>query len=284
MTARRAAQYLLVLGILCISLYWYPTDWPAAPLIQDMYPNVATSLISIALTVLLIDRLYEQRDSQQLRKRLIWEMGSTDRASAGRAVKELTDQGWLGDGKLVGVDLSLANLERVVLASANLSKVNLASSNLKYADLKLANLQEAILDDCTAEKANFKGAVLKGSSLRRAKLSEATMDDTDITSSTDMLGASLIRTSLRSARLTNARLEECDMLECDLSNADLSEALLLRANMDSSVLDGANLERADLEDLQNWESIKSIKRARVSGLRNAPNGFRDWALQNGAIE
>src|SRR6266508_297747 len=115
MTARVAARWLLLVGMVGLGLYWYPSSWPVSTFVHDIYANAATSLLSISLTVLLIDRLYEQRDRAQLKKRLIWEMGSQDQALAVRAVKELRDAGWLTDGSLEGVDLTLANLAQAQL-------------------------------------------------------------------------------------------------------------------------------------------------------------------------
>src|SRR5688500_11883468 len=64
---------------------------------QDLYSNVGTDLLSIALTVLIIDKLVERRDTRQHRARLIREMGSRDNGTVQRAVDELRARGWLQD-------------------------------------------------------------------------------------------------------------------------------------------------------------------------------------------
>ena len=46
----------------------------------------------------------------------------------------------------------------------------------------------------------------------------------------------------------------------------------------------ADLSGADLEDIRNWREIESIKYANIFGIRNAPKGFRVWALERGAVE
>ena len=33
-----------------------------------------------------------------------------------------------------------------------------------------------------------------------------------------------------------------------------------------------------------WQRIAAIKSANIAGITNAPEGFREWALKNGAIE
>jgi uncharacterized protein YjbI with pentapeptide repeats len=273
---------MAVMGILCIAFYWYPASWPASSLVAALYANVATSILSIALTVLLIDRLYENRDAIQQKKRLIWEMGSSDQALAGRAVKELRDAGWLTDGSLQEADLSLANLESVDLSSAQLQRAKLSLCNLKRTNLSAAVLDGANLDECVAEGANLKAASLRGASLRRARLSAAVLDDADLTGNIDCIRGQLVRTSLRGAKLSEGRFEECDLTECDLSNADLGGATLRNAIIERASLEGANLERANLTGLLKWDSIKTITGAKVAGI-NAPEGFQEWAIQNGAV-
>jgi hypothetical protein len=56
-------------------------------------------------------------------------------------------------------------------------------------------------------------------------------------------------------------------------------ASLARAN-----LQGADLERTNLAEVRNWRSIAKIDGARILGIQNAPEGFREWALENGATE
>jgi len=48
------------------------------------------------------------------------------------------------------------------------------------------------------------------------------------------------------------------------------------------VLDDADLRSADLKDLQ-WQRLKSVARTNIAGIRNAPAGFSDWAMKNGAV-
>jgi hypothetical protein len=43
------------------------------------------------------------------------------------------------------------------------------------------------------------------------------------------------------------------------------------------------LRNANLEGIV-WQHIATIKSANIGGVKNAPDGFREWALKNGAIE
>jgi len=61
------------------------------------------------------------------------------------------------------------------------------------------------------------------------------------------------------------------------SNADLHGADLRAAN-----LDNADLRNVDLAGVQ-WKDIKSIEKANIHGVRNAPEGFTAWAIQHHAV-
>lgn len=52
----------------------------------------------------------------------------------------------------------------------------------------------------------------------------------------------------------------------------------------AAVLATADLTGADLKDLGRWEQIASIGYANLQDLRNAPPGFREWVLRQGAMD
>jgi Pentapeptide repeats (8 copies) len=284
MSARSIAKCILVAGIATLGFYWYPKAWPGDVFLNDFYDALSASLLAISITVLLIDGANEERDKRQLKKRLIWEMGSMDQAFAIRAVREIQDAGWLTDGSLRSANLTLANLQQAQLGNACLEGVVLASSNLKSAFLEEADLQNANLKDATAESLIARRAKIQGAVLQRTKLRDAVLEEINGGDRTDMMGASLIRANLRGAKLSGARLEGCDFIKADLTGSDLSGANLLRADMTEAILDRANLERADISELQGWESVTSIAGARILGVRNAPEGFRQWAVAHGALD
>nr|VFK05341.1 MAG: hypothetical protein BECKH772B_GA0070898_105711 [Candidatus Kentron sp. H]VFK05922.1 MAG: hypothetical protein BECKH772A_GA0070896_106001 [Candidatus Kentron sp. H]VFK09325.1 MAG: hypothetical protein BECKH772C_GA0070978_105971 [Candidatus Kentron sp. H] len=37
-------------------------------------------------------------------------------------------------------------------------------------------------------------------------------------------------------------------------------------------------------DIRNWQAIAFIRDANILGIEGAPEGFRAWALENGAVE
>jgi hypothetical protein len=48
-------------------------------------------------------------------------------------------------------------------------------------------------------------------------------------------------------------------------------------------LDDVKLERADLNNVIGWEGISSMKGAQIAGVKNVPDGFREFANQRGTM-
>jgi uncharacterized protein YjbI with pentapeptide repeats len=263
MTVEWLARSFGGVGIATAAFYWYPKSWPASSLVHDFYANVASSLISIALTVLLIDRLYERREAEYLKQQLIREMGSNDKGFALRAAKEISARGWLTDGSIRDSDLSQAALIGAVLDRAIFTGV--------------------IFDHAQLNGARLKGVRISGGSYRGTIFIDAVMDDAVVKDGADFIGAYFAGASLRHAELPGATLEETDLIRTDLTKANLAGARLRRADLAESVLDGANLERANLAGLLNWDKIKSMKGSRIAAIEDAPDGFRERALELGAI-
>ncbi len=77
---------------------------------------------------------------------------------------------------------------------------------------------------------------------------------------------------MREAHLHRANLADADLVFTNLENADLSEANLFRADLRESDLSGA-----DLAGIRNWRDIHNFFKASFDGVRNAPEGFLEWA-------
>jgi hypothetical protein len=126
-----------------------------------------------------------------------------------------------------------------------------------------AYLQGLKLEGAQARRASFEGADLRGSDFQRACLQDA-----------DLHFANLRGADLRNCLLAGSRLDDTDLTGADLTGVDLSGAML----------NGADLSQANLGNLKNWQAIKSIAKANIMGVRDAPAGFVEWARKNGAVE
>jgi hypothetical protein len=133
--------------------------------------NLYTSILSIAVTVFVIDflnrRRDERREMRQLQEQLVRDASSTSNEIAKNAMHQLKRRDWLrGEGGLLrGAILSGANLD-----AAALNGVNLAGAKMHFVSLKGAFLVGA----------NLAGADLHNSNLQGAHLRDARLDETTI--------------------------------------------------------------------------------------------------------
>jgi len=191
-------------------------------LFDDFYANVGTELLSIALTVLIIDALAERREEErrserdrekqrakqeQEKERLLRQLGSSINTQTQRAAEELRALGWLEDGTLMEVRLNGANLEGADLRHADLRVARLFRVNLKNAGLYRADLEKAQM-----RAANLQGARLGSANLRWANLAGANLEGAYL-SGARLQGANLLKANLKDTRgLSDSRLADCHCL------------------------------------------------------------------------
>nr|VFJ44645.1 MAG: Pentapeptide repeat-containing protein [Candidatus Kentron sp. FM]VFJ44998.1 MAG: Pentapeptide repeat-containing protein [Candidatus Kentron sp. FM]VFK06626.1 MAG: Pentapeptide repeat-containing protein [Candidatus Kentron sp. FM] len=147
-------------------------------------------------------------------------------------------------------------------------KGKLAEMKLQGIDLSKARLEEADLSEARLQRANLSGARLQRANLFRARL----------------VGANLSKAMFQKANLFGARLELANLSGAGLDKANLSEAKLEEADLSGAWLEGTNLFKAELGGIKNWRDIASIKGTNILEVKFAPEGFRAWALERGAVE
>jgi hypothetical protein len=147
---------------------------------------------------------------------------------------------------------------------------------------RIEALQELNADKVPLVGVDASAAFLQGIHLEHADLLRADL------SAADLRGSALNFAHLDYANLHSANFRGSNLERAVLSNANMSDADLVGTNLDGTKLDGVDLSSADLRnaDLQSiaWQQIAAIKSANIAGVKNAPAGFREWALKNGAIE
>lgn len=147
---------------------------------------------------------------------------------------------------------------------------------------RIEALQELNADKVPLVGVNVSSAFLQGVHLERADLLRADLSAADLRGS--VLGhADLTFADLQSANLRGSNLEDADLANANLTNSDLVGSDLARTKLDDAVLSSADLRNANLQGIA-WQHIAAITSANIAGVKNAPDGFRDWALKNGAIE
>ena len=147
---------------------------------------------------------------------------------------------------------------------------------------RIEALQELNADKVPLVGVDVSSAFLQGVRLVRANLVRADFRAADLRRS-DFHDSDLADSDLDSANLRGARLDGCNLTDAELREADLNGASLAGADLEGAALDDADLRHADLKGIA-WERLKSVKGANIAGVRNAPAGFAEWALKNGATD
>lgn len=125
----------------------YTAEWRSGWL-QNFSTEVFGAIITFAFFELVVggrkERQKEEQEIEDLKARLIREMGSQDNATALNALREIRERGWLrGDmGILQGGYLSLANLKGANLGRANLEGVDLGEAKLDNVCIANAKFDE----------------------------------------------------------------------------------------------------------------------------------------------
>ena len=181
-------------------------------------------------------------------------------SSGGRmdALQDLNSDGI----SLVGVDISKSYLPELNLENADLAGANLAEAQLNYASFVEADIRDANLAEAQLNSANLTRAFIVNANLAEAVLSNANLSEV----------------LLNSANLTGVRLINANLAGASLGRANLAGADLRYAN-----LAGADLKESNLKDIKGWRKIKSIEIANIYDVNNPPEGFIEWAIEQGAV-
>jgi len=147
---------------------------------------------------------------------------------------------------------------------------------------RIEALQELNADKIPLVGVDASSAFLQGIQLERASLLRANVSAADLRGSA-LRFADLTYADLHSSNLRNSNLERAIFSNANLSDADLFGSNLAGAKFDGADLTSADMRNADLESI-GWQQIAAVKSANIAGVKNAPAGFREWALKNGAIE
>jgi len=147
---------------------------------------------------------------------------------------------------------------------------------------RIEALQELNEDHVPLVGIDVSSAFLQGVRLRRANLLRSDFSSADVRNG-DLSDANLTLSNLDSINLRDADLDHARLVEADLKDSDLTGASLVGVDLSGATLDDADLRNTNLQDAK-WQQIRSIKGANLAGVKNAPVGFVNWALKNGAVD
>src|SRR5271166_3865926 len=146
---------------------------------------------------------------------------------------------------------------------------------------RIEALQELDRDGVPLVGVDVSGAFLQGIRLPGAHLLRADLNAVDARNS-DFQAADFTNANLHAGNFRESNLSGANFRDADLSEADFCSANLNGAVLDGAALDAADLGHADLGEVK-WQKMRSMKGANIRQVRNAPEGFIQWATQHGAV-
>jgi Pentapeptide repeats (8 copies) len=147
---------------------------------------------------------------------------------------------------------------------------------------RLEALQELNADGVPLVGVDVSGAYLQNIQLGKARLVRANFSAADARMG-KFRGADFSDANLRGANFRGGDFSSANLQRADMQDADLVGADLRGADLSGASLAGADLRDTDLANAR-WSGVANLKSADIAGIKNAPSGFRDWALQHGAVE
>ena len=217
--------------------------------LNGLIGNLVPEAIGIVFTVLILDRLNENRSKEALKHRLLNEVRSPSSATAVTALDWLRRETWIDDNTFKQKTMMNLNWERAYIGDLNLEEAVLARANFENViNIELLNDDTEVhflnLQKTDLTQANLANAILAEANLYNAVLAEANLYKANL------YKANLVDASLKQANLTNAVLAEANLTQASLWQANLTRASLYDANLCKANLRQSYLKGADLEDAQ----------------------------------
>jgi hypothetical protein len=147
---------------------------------------------------------------------------------------------------------------------------------------RIEALEELNADGVPLVGVDVSSAFLQGLTLERANLLRADFSAADLRHS-DLNSADFTDANLHFANFRESNLENASFQSADMTNADLWGCDLAGAKLDDADISGADLRFAELRNIQ-WKQLKKVAGANIAGAKDAPEGFVEWALKNGALQ
>lgn len=248
--------FLLVISALAI---WYF----AAVDVDDLWPNIIPELLSIAITVFIIDTIYRRHSDDQAKKILITQLGSRNNAVATEALTELEARGWLSDGTLRGVFLLSANLDENSFTGADLRGTRFPFASLRKTAWMEADLREAWMDGADLEDATLSmhatGQHYAEADLRGASMSEVNMRGARVRDEQLVELKSLWRATMPDGKLYDGRF-----------NLPVDQDIFLKSSKDPDDPNGwASFYGVSVEEYQRGQRWAKARAQQVA--ENEPN-------------
>ncbi len=192
----------------------------------------------------------------------------------------------LTDANLKKADLIGANLYHAIFVKADLTDANLLGARLEY-----TNLSEAVLDGAYLESATFLPRskekdsgryYLKGTSFVKTDFTATYLIAIDFSAAKTLEEVIYDHAYLERANFSNQLILKSSFQNATAPFAIFRNADLSHSNIYSANFCCADFSNADLDGIQEWQTA-NFRNANICDVKNAPIGFYEWAVDQGAV-
>lgn len=260
----------LLLGFLMPLFKYYKDNWFASKLVHELYSNFCAEFISLAITILIIDYLYDKKEKENNKKRLIRELGCEDIGLTSRALKEIKELGYINDGSLNNADFSKATLNGLDFSNCKLNNLNFSNALLISSDFSNSELRNCDFSHCNLNGINFNRAKLVNVKFHKAELYGATFHNSKMQNS-DLLRANLDNCEFIDAEIEVSKFEDTFLRCSNLFKAKFKACNFLNSDFTNANLEKAYFERSDFNLIIGSNTILNIETAEFIASVNFPN-------------
>jgi len=215
-------------------------------IINDSYLDITTSLLTISLTILVIDHLNNKRAMAIEKRKLVQGLRSTSRGILESALEDLRVKNWLEDGSLSGINLNGVVLSDLDLRHANLDSANFMNGTLNNVNFEFAILANANLRWVSSNRCNFNRTSLLGAKLSSGQFTLCSFSPASL-SELSIAGAEFIETDFSNAEMCGITFEKkTHLLNCNFDHCNLIASIIQGCDLTSSYLCNADVRRVEI--------------------------------------
>ena len=245
---------------IAFAMFWIPK--PSAVIVS----GGLIAIFTIYFMAMQTDLLKEQNQLTAKQNALLLEqLKSQDEIYYATRKTELMSSIYSTSGRVDGVALH-------TLAKPKLSARIRAEAVVEYIKIRSREIERDTKELKESGRLPQAATLAFGVDLRWAPLQNVSL------SNVELKHMSLFHSNLESSSLTYVNLSKSQ-----LEYVNFSKSTLLGVNLKGASLIGANFSEADLSQLE-WDDETKVLNSNIFGIRNAPKGFKEWALKRGAVE
>lgn len=232
--------------------------------------NLGVELISVGLTVFVIERIYNKQQEKALFEDTMIAMRSGDNGIALQGIQKAYLKGFLDNGRLDNFIFEASNWQKAPLIRSKLRHVFIFNAKMDEANIQLADFSHAHIEStsmsyidgmrCNLHKIELYSVDLKHAELRLSDVSNALFYQCNL-EEVDFKNCNMKGTKFEASNLTKTYFRQCDLQDGMFDEVNLSGTTFLEANLTGCKFTNVVLgESTQLPDGSLWRNNGDLER------------------------